>query len=183
MTRMSVEELMEALRSRYVKASRRQKSKILDEFAAVTGFHRKAAIRRLGSVRRTRGKRRGRPPLHTPDVVAALRSVWEVRGCICSKEKRTDAGKVWKRYDKARTPYRRALAEASVGRSLKQGDGVWSCNDTSSSSAQLDSRRRTRRLTVAWWTPRCEASFFSVTPWSRVASSRRRCPLEWSRWS
>jgi hypothetical protein len=77
---MSVEELMEALRSRYVKASRRQKSKILDEFAAVTGFHRKAAIRRLGSVRRTRGKRRGRPPLHTPDVVAALRSVWEVRG-------------------------------------------------------------------------------------------------------
>jgi hypothetical protein len=85
MTRTSVEELVEALRRRYAKASRSQKSKILDEFVAVTGFHRKAAIRRLGHVRRTRGKRRGRPRVYTPDVVAALRSVWEVCGCICSK--------------------------------------------------------------------------------------------------
>jgi len=85
MTRTSVEELAEALRLRYAKASRSQKSKILDEFVAVTGFHRKAAIRRLRRVRRTRGKRRGRPPLYTSDVVAALRSVWEVCGCICSK--------------------------------------------------------------------------------------------------
>ena len=36
------------------------------------------------------------------------------------EEKRTDAGKVWKRYDIARTPYRRTLAEASVGKALKR---------------------------------------------------------------
>jgi hypothetical protein len=85
MTRTSVEELVEAVRLRYVKASRGQKSQILDEFVAVTGFHRKAAIRRLTGRRRRSGKRQGRPPVYTPDVVAALRAVWEVYGCICSK--------------------------------------------------------------------------------------------------
>jgi hypothetical protein len=36
------------------------------------------------------------------------------------EEKRTDAGKVWKRYDIARTPYRRVLAETSVDQALKR---------------------------------------------------------------
>ena len=85
MTRTSVEELVEAVRPRYVKANRGRKSQILDEFVAVTGFHRKAAIRRLVGRRRRSGKRQGRPPVYTPDVVAALRAVWEVYGCICSK--------------------------------------------------------------------------------------------------
>jgi len=85
MTRTSVEELVKAVRPRYVKANRSRKSQILDEFVAVTGFHRKAAIRRLGGRRRRTGRRRGRPPVYTPDVVAALRAVWEVYGCICSK--------------------------------------------------------------------------------------------------
>lgn len=85
MTRTSVGELTEALRPRYAKADRGQKSRILDEFVAVTGFHRKAAIRRLRGGHRRSRKRRGRPPVYTPDVVAALRAVWEVCGCICSK--------------------------------------------------------------------------------------------------
>jgi hypothetical protein len=85
MTGSSVRELVDALRPRYVKASRDQKSKMLDEFVAVTGFHRKAAIRRLRRVRRRCGKRQGRPPRYTPDVIAALRAVWEVCGGICSK--------------------------------------------------------------------------------------------------
>ena len=85
MTRMSVEELVEALRPRYINAIRSEKSRILDEFVAVTGFHRKAAIRRLRGGRRKSRKRRGRPPVYTPEVVAALRAVWEVCGRICSK--------------------------------------------------------------------------------------------------
>lgn len=85
MTRTSVDELVRAVRPRYGKANRSQKSQILDEFVAVTGFHRKAAIRRLRGDRRRRRKRQGRPPVYTPDVVAALRVVWEVYGCICSK--------------------------------------------------------------------------------------------------
>lgn len=85
MTRTSIEELVKAVRPRYIKANRSQKSKILDEFVAVTGFHRKAAIRRLCGQRRRGGKRRGRPPVYTPDVIASLLAVWEVYGCICSK--------------------------------------------------------------------------------------------------
>lgn len=85
MTRTSVAELVEVVRPRYGKANRSQKSQILDEFVAVTGFHRKAAIRRLQGGRRRSRKRRGRPPVYTPEVVAALRAVWEVCGGICSK--------------------------------------------------------------------------------------------------
>lgn len=85
MTRTRAEELVGAPRRRYAKASRSQKSQVLDEFVAVTGFHRKAAIRRLRGGRRRSGGRQGRPPQYTPDVVAALLVFSEVRGCICSK--------------------------------------------------------------------------------------------------
>jgi len=49
-----------ALRPRCVRVSRTEKSKTLDEFIQVTGFHRKAVIRLLdrGS-RRAPGERRG----------------------------------------------------------------------------------------------------------------------------
>jgi hypothetical protein len=55
------------------------KTRILNEFVAVTGHHREAAIRRLrGRRRRKDNKRQG--PVYTPDVVAALREVWEICG-------------------------------------------------------------------------------------------------------
>ena len=40
-------ELVEALRARYREAAARDKVKILDEFSALTGYHRKHAIRLL----------------------------------------------------------------------------------------------------------------------------------------
>ena len=40
-------EYREAVHLRYMKASKREKGKILDEFIQVTGYHRKAAIRLL----------------------------------------------------------------------------------------------------------------------------------------
>src|ERR1700730_8481118 len=43
-------ELVEAVRQRYSAASKLGKSKILDEFAALTGYHRKHAIRVLAGV-------------------------------------------------------------------------------------------------------------------------------------
>jgi hypothetical protein len=86
MTKTSVEELVKAVRLRYVRASRDEKTCMLDEFVAVTGYHRKAAIRRLrGRRRRKSNKRQGRPPVYTPEVVAALWEVWEICGRICSK--------------------------------------------------------------------------------------------------
>ncbi len=40
-------ELLEALRQRYRGAARSEKSRILDEFVSVTGYHRKHAVRLL----------------------------------------------------------------------------------------------------------------------------------------
>lgn len=44
MTRASVAEVVRAARRRYLRANRRDKTPILDEFVAITGYHRKAAI-------------------------------------------------------------------------------------------------------------------------------------------
>ncbi|QAA75905.1 MAG: Mobile element protein [Candidatus Bipolaricaulis sibiricus] len=86
MTQASVAEVVGALRARYLRARRGDKTMILDEFVALTGYHRKAAIRVLRNGRRPQGRnRRGRPRVYTPDVKAALLQVWEVCGRICSK--------------------------------------------------------------------------------------------------
>ena len=47
MRRSIVREYAEAVRGRYSGVSRSEKGKILDEFTAVTGNHRKSAIRQL----------------------------------------------------------------------------------------------------------------------------------------
>ena len=61
MTRRSVLEYAQALRSRYFRASKGEKGKMLDEFTKVTGLHRKAAIRLLGRLGQPLPKqRRGR---------------------------------------------------------------------------------------------------------------------------
>jgi hypothetical protein len=43
------DELLAAIRSRYGEASRAEKARILDELVAVSGYHRKHAIRLVGS--------------------------------------------------------------------------------------------------------------------------------------
>jgi len=82
----SKHELVAALQGRYVKAGRREKGQILDEFVATTGYHRKWAIGLLRQgpppARRERG---GRPRVYSAVVVGALRQVWEVSGELCGK--------------------------------------------------------------------------------------------------
>lgn len=86
MTRVSLEELVEAVRPRYLRASRGEKTPIIDEFVAITGYHRKSAIRLLRHGRkRSSWDQRGRPPVYTNEVQAALIQVWEACGRICSK--------------------------------------------------------------------------------------------------
>jgi hypothetical protein len=86
MTKTTIGELVREVRPRYACATRGEKTRILDEFVAVTGYHRKAAIRRLsGRGKRRRAGKHGRPVVYTPEVTAALISVWEVCGEICSK--------------------------------------------------------------------------------------------------
>lgn len=86
MSQRSKRELFEEVQSRYIKASKAEKQKILDEFTASTGYHRKYAIRILkhGYKRRSH-KPKGRTAIYRGEVVEALEQIWEVYGRICSK--------------------------------------------------------------------------------------------------
>ena len=86
MTRRSILEYAEAVRGRYWRSTKKEKTKILDEFVAATGRHRKAAIRLLN--RRSRPaerKRQGRPRQYGPELTSALRIAWEATDRLCSK--------------------------------------------------------------------------------------------------
>jgi hypothetical protein len=83
-TRTSIHEYVAAQRLRYLQASRRVKRRMLDEVVTVTGYHRKAALRRLHHPPRTtpRAARIGRPRVYGPDVTAAAQVLWEASGEI-----------------------------------------------------------------------------------------------------
>ncbi len=61
MSQRSKRELWETIQPRYLKASKAEKQKILDEFIASSGYHRKYAIRILRhGYPRSQHKRRGK---------------------------------------------------------------------------------------------------------------------------
>ena len=82
----SKHELAGAVRERYLRADRRGKAAILDEFVASTGYHRKAAIRllRQGPPPQRRGHG-GRPRRYSSVVVGALRVAAEASDWRCGK--------------------------------------------------------------------------------------------------
>jgi hypothetical protein len=85
-TRRSIEEYAEAVRRRYFRAAKKAKTEILNEFVATTGMHRKAVLRSLNQMGRpARNKKRGRPRIYGPEAMAALKVVWEITDCLCSK--------------------------------------------------------------------------------------------------
>jgi integrase-like protein len=83
----SKRELVDVVRGRYLKATKSEKQKILDEFTCATGYHRKHAIRVLKNrVRKSqRRKRTGYKTIYGSEVVQALEQIWEIYGQICSK--------------------------------------------------------------------------------------------------
>jgi hypothetical protein len=86
MTQKSVDEYLKAIRDRYLKGSKEEKGKILDEFTKVTGIHRKAAIKLLNRVaERSTPKRRGRKRKYDPAVAASLKTIWEASDRLCSR--------------------------------------------------------------------------------------------------
>lgn len=86
LTKKSKRELVETLHPRYLKADKGEKQRMLDEFVAATGYHRKYAMRLLKHGRGRRGwERRGRKRVYTGQVISTLVTVWEVCDCICGK--------------------------------------------------------------------------------------------------
>ena len=71
------DELVAAVADRYATGDRGERGRILDEFAAVTGYHRKHAMRllRSGRVNRRSGPRPGRR-IYDQAVREALIVVW-----------------------------------------------------------------------------------------------------------
>src|SRR5450759_2299132 len=83
------DELVVLLRARYARSGRAERGRILDEFSAVTGFHRKHAMRLLGGGQpnQQRGPR-PRRRIYDDAVREALIVVWEASDRICGKRLR-----------------------------------------------------------------------------------------------
>lgn len=89
MTRGSIREYIEAVKQRYLRASKTVKRVILNEFVQVTGYNRKSVIRAIRSRRDpSEGKRRGRPKRYSAQATAMLVVLWEAANRICSRRLR-----------------------------------------------------------------------------------------------
>ena len=81
------EELIIVLRKRYKEASKKEKTRILNEFIAVSGYHRKYASRLLGGVFKPKvsEKKVTSKLIYNEAVKKALIIIWETADRICSK--------------------------------------------------------------------------------------------------
>lgn len=83
------DELVAAVAGRYQGSSRAERGRILDEFVAVTGLHRKHAMRLLrGGQARDRSCPRPGRRTYDEAVRAALQLVWEASDRVCGKRLR-----------------------------------------------------------------------------------------------
>ena len=78
-------ELTEALRARYRSATFGDRIKILNEFVALTGYHRKHAIRVLGEEAAGARAAPVRNRLYDEAVRQALTMLWEAADRVCGK--------------------------------------------------------------------------------------------------
>jgi hypothetical protein len=80
------DELVAAIAERYLRADKSERSRILDEFTAVSGFHRKHAMRllRVGQPKQRSGPRPGRR-IYDDATREALIVIWEASDRICGK--------------------------------------------------------------------------------------------------
>lgn len=80
---------LEAIRTRYRRARKGNKTVILNEFCAVCGYHRKYALRLLGAPFRRTKKPVSKPgPVSRydrPELIEALRTIWMASDQLCSK--------------------------------------------------------------------------------------------------
>ena len=85
MSKAARDELLEAVRARYRDANRSEKSRILDEFAAISGYHRKHAIRVLLRDVTPEMRKGTQARIYDEAVRDALVVLWEASDRICGK--------------------------------------------------------------------------------------------------
>lgn len=81
---------LELLKARYRKASKKERTAVLDEFVRTTGYNRKYAIGLLGGQRKRGGRpiHRARPVTYGHEETRALLVLWDLFDGICSKRLR-----------------------------------------------------------------------------------------------
>jgi hypothetical protein len=89
MTMATKKELFQEVLKRYLKASKLEKTVILNELSASSGMHRKAVIRSLRREQnhdpwKSQGKA-GRPLIYGADVTAGLKEIWDISGGLCAE--------------------------------------------------------------------------------------------------
>jgi len=81
-------DLARAVSERHASSSRAEKSAILNEFTAVTGFPRKHAVRVVRGVGHAQARRRPRPTLYGEAAREAMLLLWEASDRVCGKRLR-----------------------------------------------------------------------------------------------
>jgi hypothetical protein len=81
-------ELVQAVGARYRAGTRHEKRRILDEFVAVTGWHRKHAIRTLNAEGAQQPMRRPRARVYDDATREAMLVLWEASDRVCGKRLR-----------------------------------------------------------------------------------------------
>jgi hypothetical protein len=130
---MSIEarrEYLRAIRERYRKACRNEKTAILNEFCEICGYSRKYGIRVLRRQAEIRLKRPGPKPVYDLEVVRHLRLIWLAANQLCSSSLK-EAMPVWlEHYDEPglRPEIREKLLKVSastIDRLLKPYRQAW----------------------------------------------------------
>lgn len=78
-------ELVRVISERYASSTHVERARILDEFVAATGYHRKHAIRVLAAHPKTAAPREARLRLYDAAVREALIVLWETSDRVCGK--------------------------------------------------------------------------------------------------
>ena len=78
-------ELVAAVIERYQRSTLAERGRILDEFVALTGYHRKHAIRALNGNSATPARPRGRRSVYDEAVTEGLVVLWEASDRVCGK--------------------------------------------------------------------------------------------------
>ena len=112
------------IHGRYQRAGRPHKAKILDEFCATCGYHRKAALRLLNQPLRTAPSRRSGPKLlYDPQEVGpVLKAVWLASDQLCSKLLRAALPQWLEHYERRAAPLPEALQKKLLAISPAQID-------------------------------------------------------------
>ena len=84
-SKMAKQELVTTIRDRYQQASKKDKGRILDEFTAITGHHRKHGIRLLSETADNQGKQVVGRRIYDEAVREGVIVVWEASDRICGK--------------------------------------------------------------------------------------------------